>query len=278
MKKEVYIWLIGFFLFSFSFSFISSAPPFIDSIDFDDGYRLVTSEIYYLKVSEPHQFNFFVYNKSDGTLQDNATITCTFYLANSSGEILIFSDVPYFADGHWGIDILSGNFSYIGVYAYGLKCEDGFGGSMTGTLETTYTGKELDIFTIVIHLSLIILFILFSGIFYYTSNKTDFDKWNESIFKKYQNRNYIKLVLSTLGYHILKNSFVIYYLLGLPILLLFLNLVYFYDLQSLFVIVNTFLVLYFVGIILVGLIFLGYVQEWFMDLLEKVRNMKWGIE
>lgn len=153
---------------------ISSAPPFIQeqtNIDFDDGYILTTSQIYYIQVDKPYQFNFFVYNKSDGTLQDNSSINCTFYLANSSGDVLIFSDVPYFADGHWGIDILAGNFSYIGVYAYGLKCEDGFGGAMTGIWETTYTGKELETSTAILYLSLFVILIGFMLILFFIINK-----------------------------------------------------------------------------------------------------------
>lgn len=144
IKNKIFLLLP---IFIFALMFISSAPQFsTTNIDFDNGYVLVTSEIYYIQQNEPHQFNFFVYNKTDGTLQDNATITCNFYLANKSGEILYFSEVHYFADGHWGIDILGGNFSILGTYAYGLKCEDGFGGSMTGTFYVTPTGEAVDDF------------------------------------------------------------------------------------------------------------------------------------
>jgi flagellar biogenesis protein FliO len=178
--------------------FISAQPPFsTTSIDFPDGYVLVTSEIYYIQQNQPHQFNFFVYNKTDGKLQDNSTIECTFYLADSFGEVILFSDVPYFPNGHWGIDILGGNFSNIGLYAYGLKCEDGVGGAMTGTWEATYSGKEFTPAQAILYLSLFLILLGFIlTVFYMIMRLPDSNERDEE--GKIMSISYLKHLRTTL--------------------------------------------------------------------------------
>jgi len=86
------------------------------------------------------------------------------------------------------------------------------------------------------------------------------------------------LVFSSLIYNVLKNSFVIYYLLGFLVLTTITNLVYLYNFEELITLFETIIIVYTIGIVLVGLLFLSYVQEWFMDLLDKVTNMDWGVE
>ena len=171
------------------------------------------------------------------------------------------------------------NSTNLGYYTYTTAGDKGGVYAIESiSFKVTPGGEDLSLQNTFIQLVIIAFLSLLIVGFYYLSHNIDFEKWNDSIFKKYQNRNYIKLVLSSIGYHILKNSFIIYYLIGLPIILTFSNLAHAYGIENLVSILNAVLVIYFVGIILVGLLFLGYVQEWFMDLLEKVRNMKWGIE
>lgn len=171
------------------------------------------------------------------------------------------------------------NSTNLGDYTYTVAGDKrGVYSIETMSFEVTPSGEDLSLQNTVIQLVMILFLILLIFSFYYLSHNINFEKWNDSIFKKYQNRNYVKLVLSSIGYHILKNSFIIYYLIGLPIILTFSNLAHAYGIENLVSLLSAVLVIYFVGILLVGLIFLGYVQEWFMDLLEKVRNMKWGIE
>lgn len=135
--------ILVMFLLVFSLVLVSSAPPVTTVQEFPEGYVIVESPHTYLKLNQDYQYNFFVYNKSHGILLDNASMTCNFFLADSSGEVIFSDEVPYFSDGHWGIDILGGNFSNIGEYPYGVGCQDGRGGALAGMFEVTYTGKDL---------------------------------------------------------------------------------------------------------------------------------------
>lgn len=242
--------MIGvFLLLTFMLQSVNSAPPF-SIIEFDDGYILVPSELEYLQQNKDHQFNFFIYNKTDGTLQDNSTINCSFYLANSSGNVLIFLDVPYFDDGHWGINILGGNFSSIGNYAYGLKCEDGLGGAVTGTWKITPTGFETStaqglIYSFLILVSMFLVLISIYGAFT-IDGKNEFSMGGDLInvnFNKYYKGflfllSYLFIIFTTyltwqvssqfllldLGTAIFKTLFNIL-LIGLPIIIFVLIIV-----------------------------------------------------
>jgi hypothetical protein len=120
-----------------------SQPPVTTVQYFPDGYTTIGSQQEYLKQGQDYQYNFFVENASNGALITNETINCTFYMADSTGEVKVFSDVPYFPDGHWGIDIDGANFSDVGIYCYGVRCSDGFGGHVIGCWEVTPSGMIL---------------------------------------------------------------------------------------------------------------------------------------
>jgi hypothetical protein len=116
------------------------------------------------------------------------------------------------------------------------------------------------------------------GMTYFLIHKVDLEKWHNSILTKYQNRNYIKLVLSSITYNILKNSMVIYYLLGLPILLLITDIVYMFGVTSMITVMSVLFGIYLIGVIILSMYLFSNVQEWFIDLLEEVKDMDWGIK
>jgi hypothetical protein len=144
-----------------------SQPPVTTVQYFPDGYTTIGSQQEYLKQGQDYQYNFFVENASDGALITNETINCTFYMADSTGEVKIFSDVPYFPDGHWGIDIDGANFSDVGIYCYGVRCSNGFGGHTTGCWEVTYDGKDLPGTNLIIVYSIMFMFIICLGIYFF---------------------------------------------------------------------------------------------------------------
>lgn len=159
-----------------SLSLVSAVSPVTTVQEFPEGYAIVESSHEYLKQNQDYQYNFYVYNKSSGILIDNTSMTCNFFLANSSGEVMFSDGVIYFSDGHWGIDILGGNFSNIGYYPYGVSCQDGNGGALAGIFEVNPTGSEIDISNAILYLTMlvllfILLFFLIRNIFT-TYNKT----------------------------------------------------------------------------------------------------------
>lgn len=171
------------------------------------------------------------------------------------------------------------NTSRVGGYQYNV-CGDK-GGSITCEnidFRISTDGNELSLSDVVVRIFLIIFFVLFGMGIYFIEQKTDFKKWNDSIAKKYYTKNFVKMILSAMTYNLMKNSFIIYYLIGLPIFMIITNLTYAYNITGLIVFMNSVLLIYTIGIILVGLVFLSYVQEWAINMIDLVRNMDWGIE
>jgi len=174
--------------------------------------------------------------------------------------------------------ISSGNFSSLGTTCLGISCTDGSTSEVgSKCLDVTQNGERLDISSVLVYIIILSSFIMVGFILHLITKKSDLSKWENTLMAKYQNKNYIKLVLGSIGYNILKNPYVLYYLLGLPIILTLVDLSYAYSLGGLLDILKAILVIYFVGVIIVGLIFMSYVQEWFMDLLDKITNMEWGV-
>lgn len=270
-------YLLTFLLLLLCFNFVSSAPPVTTVQEFPEGYKIVENPHAYLKLNQDYQYNFFVYNASTGLLLDNSTITCNFFLANSSGEVVFSKEADYFADGHWGIDILGGNFSNTGRYAYGVSCQDGQGGSLAGIFEVTHSGEDPSIPKVLSHLILIGFFIITLFSYNHFNEKINYDKWNNKIINRYENKNYIKLVLSSITYNIVKNKFVLYYLLGIPLILLVTDLTNLANIGILSQFMKVISSIYLWLAIIIGLFFAGYAQEWFMDLLDKVRDLDWGV-
>lgn len=126
-----------------------------------------------------------------------------------------------------------------------------------------------------------LLILVFAGLafaYHELGEEIDFEKWNNCIYKKYETKNYVKLALSAIGYNIMKNQFVVYYLVCFPIVAALTEIASTYNLASLIGIMQVISMVYIIGVVLVGILFLSYIQEWFMELLNKVRDMDWGIE
>ena len=170
------------------------------------------------------------------------------------------------------------NTTDLGNYFYSVKGDKGGEVSVERlSFEITYDGQEFTIQKVYIQLFMVLFFILLFFGFYFLKSKVDLEKMNNSIIIKYENKNYVKLVLSSLTYNVMKNSFVVYYLLGFLVLTTLSNLVYLYNFEELITIFEPMIIVYTLGIIVVGIIFLSYIQEWFMDLLDKLSNKNWGI-
>jgi len=170
------------------------------------------------------------------------------------------------------------NTSKLGEYSYTtcgdkagiLTCEDVM-------FKTTSSGDNYTTSDSITNVVLIIFFFLIILGIYILNKNIDFNKWNNSIISKYENKNYIKLVLSSITYNIMKNSFIIYYILILPILLLIMNIAYTSSNVSMIQFIPALIVIYLVGFVIIGIYFFGYVQEWLMNLLEMIKDLDWGI-
>jgi len=169
--------------------------------------------------------------------------------------------------------------SLLGEYFYTV-CGDkgGFPACEDISFEVTSDGNNYTTSDSITNLILIIFFFLVILGVYILNKTVDYNKWNNSIIKKYENKNYVKLVLSSITYNIMKNSFVIYYVLIFPILMLIMNIAYTSSNVSMIEFIPALIVVYSVGFIIIGIYFFGYVQEWLMTLLEQIKNSDWGIQ
>lgn len=226
----------------------------------------------------------YSYQESLGIVKQNepANLIQTCY-DSTEGYItrVVYPDKTFAINEQTAMTKIGDNFNYsflntsqLGQYlVYGI-CDDTV---WQYDFEVTVNGEKTTIATSLIHVLFITFFVMLIFVFYYLNNKINFEKWNDSIYNKYLSRNFIKVIFSAILYNFMKNAFVIYYLLGFPIIIILNEIAYSYGLLTVITVLNVFLVIYSIGVILVGIYFFSYVQEWVMDLIEKVKNMGWGI-
>lgn len=171
--------------------------------------------------------------------------------------------------------------SQIGIISYGTIGDKG-GASPPNyedlCITITATGEELTISKALIDITLLIFFILLFVGFHYLKKNIDFDKWYNGMFKKYITKNFVKFSLSAIGYNIMKNSFIVYYILGFPIMVMLTTMAWKYNIVDSLELMKVLMYMYASGFILVGAVFLSYVQEWSMDAMDRIKNMGWGLD
>ena len=172
------------------------------------------------------------------------------------------------------------NTTTLGIYKYCYNCGNAEQ-SETGCIdfEVTPDGFATNLSKMWVNIFFLIFFVVLIAATHHLVKKIDFKKWNDSIIQKYLTKNIVKVVLSALLYNIMKNIYIIYYLLGLPIFLILMDLARVYNIS---VIITPMIVFFYIyiglGVPIVGIVFLSYVQEWIHEMMELVKNMDWGID
>lgn len=211
---------------------------------------------------------------------NNCTYCNITQVKNPNGTILLSNEEFIEDPSTYYSKILDGaNTTTIGTYTYCYDCGNPQQ-SQTGCIdfEVTPDGFSTDLSKAWVNIFILLFFIGLIATTYFLVKKIDFKKWNDSILEKYLTRNFVKVVLSALLYNIMKNIYIIYYLLGLPIMLIIMDLAYIYNIESIITLISVFFYIYLIGIIIVGIVFLSYVQEWMMMMMDMVKNMDWGVE
>jgi len=145
-------------------------------------------------------------------------------------------------------------------------------------VDVTPNGNTYDTGDSLIRIFVAIFFVLMMVGFYKVSKNIDYEKWYEKIKQKYITRNFVKFSLAAIAYNIMVNGFIIYFLLGLPIVLILMDLVFIYNITSIALYMQAILYVYIVLVMVLGVIFLAFAQEWFMDLIDKVKDIDWGVD
>lgn len=248
MKNKLII--SSLFLFLFLMSFVSSST--------------LTS---YKSQKVDVEFNF------TQTCQDATFITLSTIITPNSTEIITLNMTSVGG----GSFIYNYTPSQIGRYDF-TGISDGCLKTFAVYVDVTADGKIYDTGDSLIRIFVAIFFILMMLGFYRSSKNINYDQWYEKIKEKYITRNFVKWSLAAIGFNIMKNGFIIYFILGLPIMLILTDLVFIYNITAIALYMQSLLYIYIVLVIVLGVVFLSYVQEWFMGFIEEIQNIDWGIE
>ena len=146
----------------------SAVPPFATVQEFNTGLILVTSPQQYLQQNEDFTVNFWVHNISNGAHIDNTTVSCSFYLDNATGDLIVEGVVEYNVNEYWDFLILGANFSEVGEYNWGIDCHGiNIGGATTGAYLVNSVGQELTESQSLLSIGLMLILILFMGVIFF---------------------------------------------------------------------------------------------------------------
>lgn len=157
--------ILGMFLFSILFliSFISAAPPITTVQQFTSGYVVQVPKDNVLKINNPYNFEFHVYNVSNG-IPITSGISCNFHLYNSSGKHqLEFTNSVASAGLDYNFYVEGDNFTELGTsYYYHITCNStNLGGYRAVDLEVTSQGDEINTSHSLIYIILLIINLIF---------------------------------------------------------------------------------------------------------------------
>lgn len=263
--KRFTLLLILILAMSFSSGAVESindtSTGFIQIHEFNTTYN-ITGVVLYSESCEIISVN----TPSSFIIPDNTTYITTTTLLNSTFSLYDVTLSPSF-------------FQERGYYQIYIYCHNGLPSEekiFVRTIYVTENGNDYNDFTITALISLLVFFcFLFFGLFNIKKN-INFEQWNSKIIKNYETRNFIKLILGGMAYNIMKNSYVLYYLIGLPIISLLTELVLTFNIESLIMVMPVLSFIYTFGIILLGVLFFSNVQEWIMDFFKQISDFKWG--
>jgi len=271
-----------FLLLIFNFSFTSALFEYTTQTNAN---TLKGLQVYYPELTVVKQnttFNLYVHvsNLSNGYPMSNSGIDCKIHLYDDIGNHTLESGIMTKDTNGYDhtIYLSEGNFTKLGEHAFYIWCNNSdLGGEAKGSFEVTPSGEILEIPKTLMGITLLLFFMsLFVGL-HYLSKTTNYEQWNNKIIKRYKNKNYIKLALSSIAYNLMKNIYVIYYLNGFVIMIIVTAIAYTFNIVQLLEILKAMMYVYATMSVLIAILLFSNVQEWLYTLLEEVKNMKWGV-
>jgi len=271
--KRILLALFFMFLIGGVFAF----PVFQQTVIIDNGIQIEYPKFEYLKYGNHFNLHITPFNSSNGIRLLNDSTNCGIQLFSANGSYIIDSPLSFNLN-HSNFFIKIENISS-GKLAYIIYCNtSNLGGFVSGRIYASYTGVKPSSKKTAMEIVILIVMIVSVTSFYYIRNTINFSSWYESILREYQAKNFIKFNLFSLFFTIIEQSILIYYLFGLGILVFISNIIYSYNIECLFPLIDSIVLIYTIGILLVGLVFFSYVQEWITKLIEDIGSMEWGFE
>ena len=162
--KKVILPIIFLFLISFTFA----QPPIFTQF-VDEGLTVDFVKINIQEQNKDFQYNFHVFNTSNGIRLSNSTTNCTFHLFMNDGvHVIQEMDIPFDVVGKdWQLTVNGNNFSRLGEYAYLIDCSstEGLGGSVSIGFEVTESGFGVTEGQAIIYFIALIIAMLFLSLF-----------------------------------------------------------------------------------------------------------------
>lgn len=197
----------------------------------------------------------------DSITQPNGTIVYPNISMNKSGSTFTYN---YCAD------------SGVGAGSFNTVCAS-FNVSSPVSFEVTPNGEVSSIEGTLVQLFLILFFIGLMIWYYNVSSKIDFDRWYRAIISKYQKRNYPKVLLSSIVHTFAKETFITYYLLAAPVIMLLDGIIQTFGVSSLSGVFDSLLLIYVIGLVIVAIIFFGKLFEFVAGIVERINEINWGL-
>lgn len=123
----------------------------------------------------------------------------------------------------------------------------------------------------------ILIFFVFLLVGYYKLNsKINYERWYEGLVTKYQDRNIVKLSLGSMAYNFMKSKATNYYFIGLFIMIVLTDIILVYNIDSLTMLFENLLMVYTLGIMIVGYYLLGEFIEFVIKLKDDALKTSWG--
>ena len=171
MVKRGLLGLILILSFLLLIPFSSAQPPFVEIPVFSEGYYVEFTPLGNYKNGENIQFHAHVYNISNGVRIDNSTTDCVFHLFNRTGEHVINNiNMTFDLVGlDWDYEVLGGNFTTNGDYAYLVTCLDStneLGGFVAVEFRVTTLGDNIETAESVLYALLLIVNLIMFLIFF----------------------------------------------------------------------------------------------------------------
>lgn len=267
-----------FFVFVFIFSFIGFgvASPIYQTSNQDVGLIIETQNYEFIKIGEDFNVEIHVYNSTNGLPVDNSSVSCVIHYSYANGTQAIEDNMSFEEPFDFTYNV-SQSFLTGGKGYFVFQCDSSEGGFRSSRVEVTLSGLPYHIETLWATVFLILIFSSLIFLIHRHKDGTNFDRMYQKIIEKYKERNFVKNMLHSTWYNLLKNSWAMYYSIGFIILMLVFDIVYLFNIISMFSLLKTFLTMYAWGFVVVGMVFLSYFQEFFVDLLDDIENDSWGI-
>ena len=168
-------------------NYVSAVPPVTTTQQFIEGYTIQIPQDNIIKIGQPYNFEFHVFNISNGVPKISG-ISCDLHLYNELGDNL-FVGTDNTADlyGDYTFNLSKGNFTKTENYYYYVRCNSStLGGFAESILRINYTGEEIQsdlivvlfiiAFVVIIGFSIYEMYMMITHVFLIEYDVIDFAK------------------------------------------------------------------------------------------------------